>query len=137
MTNTYQLIIEYDGSNYVGWQKQKNGKSIQGVIENILKKIFKKKILLYGSGRTDSGVHAYAQSAHFSTKIDIKNKSKIINTFNYFLRNHSISIIKIKKRANNFHARHSAKRRVYKYLILNRIGNPIIQKKKVSYMRIT
>ena len=62
----YQIIIEYDGTNYVGWQKQKNGKSIQETIEKVLKNLLKHNIILYGSGRTDAGVHATAQSAHFS-----------------------------------------------------------------------
>ena len=62
----YQIIIEYDGTGYVGWQKQKNGKSIQETIEKVLKKLLKYNIILHGSGRTDAGVHAIAQSAHFS-----------------------------------------------------------------------
>ena len=62
------MIIEYDGSKFVGWQFQKNGTTIQGEIEKILKKIFKKNIKITGSGRTDTGVHALAQSANF--KID-------------------------------------------------------------------
>jgi tRNA pseudouridine38-40 synthase len=61
----YQLIIEYDGNSYIGWQKQKKGKSIQGTLERILSKILKEKITIYGSGRTDAGVHAYEQSSHF------------------------------------------------------------------------
>ena len=69
----YQIIIEYDGTNYVGWQIQKNGISIQETIQKILTKILKQKIILYGSGRTDSGVHAYAQSAHFMSKTKIDN----------------------------------------------------------------
>ena len=64
----YQILIEYDGTNFVGWQIQKNGHSIQEAIQKTLKKIFKQKITLYGSGRTDSGVHALEQSAHFSLK---------------------------------------------------------------------
>ena len=56
--HTYQIIIEYDGTNFVGWQKQKNGASVQQTIEKILTKILKEKIILYGSGRTDTGVHA-------------------------------------------------------------------------------
>ena len=63
MNYNYQIIIEYDGLNFVGWQYQKNGVSIQEIIERSLKKIFKKKIRVIGSGRTDKGVHAIAQSA--------------------------------------------------------------------------
>ena len=67
----YQIIIEYDGTNFVGWQKQKNGHSIQQTIEKILTKILKEKIILYGSGRTDAGVHAEGQSANFILKSKI------------------------------------------------------------------
>ena len=68
----YQIIIEYDGTDFVGWQSQINGKSIQKEIEKILSKILKEKIKVYGSGRTDSGVHATNQSAHFDIKKSIK-----------------------------------------------------------------
>ena len=70
----YQVIIEYVGTNFVGWQIQKNGISVQETIQKTLSKILKQKITLYGSGRTDSGVHALAQSAHFLTKKKVKNK---------------------------------------------------------------
>ena len=64
----YLLKIEYDGSNYVGWQSQKNGKSIQDKIEKALKKILKTKIRINGAGRTDKGVHAFGQYANFTIK---------------------------------------------------------------------
>ena len=67
----YQIIIEYDGTDFVGWQSQINGKSIQKEIEKILSKILKEKIKVHGSGRTDSGVHATNQSAHFDIKKNI------------------------------------------------------------------
>ena len=81
----YQIIIEYDGTNFVGWQIQKNGHSIQELIQKTLKKTCKQIITLYGSGRTDSGVHATAQSAHFSLKKKINNKLLFLNTLNFFL----------------------------------------------------
>ena len=64
----YLLKIEYDGSNYVGWQSQKNGKSIQDKIEKALKKILKTKVRINGAGRTDKGVHAFGQYANFTIK---------------------------------------------------------------------
>ena len=64
----YLIKIEYDGTNFVGWQSQKNGKSIQDSIEKVLKKIFKKKITITGAGRTDKGVHAFSQFANFKLK---------------------------------------------------------------------
>ena len=65
MKSNYKIIIEYDGTNYSGWQYQKNGLSIQKEIEKALKKLLKKDIRITGSGRTDSGVHAIGQSANF------------------------------------------------------------------------
>jgi len=116
----YQIIIEYDGTNFVGWQMQKNGKSLQDAIQKILTKILKKKIILYGSGRTDSGVHAIGQSAHFIVKKKIENNYLFLNTINFFLNKKKISILKIQKKEKNFHARYSAKRRIYRYVIINR-----------------
>ena len=66
--HTYQITIEYLGTDFVGWQFQKNGISVQEVLEKALSKLLKNKIILYGSGRTDSGVHANGQSAHFKLK---------------------------------------------------------------------
>ena len=63
-----KLTIEYDGSEYVGWQKQQNGRSIQEEIEICLEKLFNSKIKIYVSGRTDAGVHAFGQIAHFDLK---------------------------------------------------------------------
>ena len=81
---TYQIIVEYDGTNFVGWQKQKNGLSVQQTIEKIFTKILKEKVILYGSGRTDAGVHAVGQSAHFISKLKINNKSLFLNSVNFF-----------------------------------------------------
>lgn len=119
----YQIIIEYDGTNYVGWQKQKNGISIQETIEKALKDLLKQKISLHGSSRTDTGVHAIEQSAHFISYFKIKDKFKFLNSINYFLKKKNISILNIKEKKKNFHSRFSAKKRVYKYVIINRIGS--------------
>ena len=116
----YQIIIEYLGSNYVGWQIQKNGTSIQSIIQKVFSKILKSKIKIIGSGRTDAGVHAEGQSANFVLNKEIKDKYKFLNSVNFFLKKNSISVIKIKKKKLNFHARHSVKKKIYKYIILNR-----------------
>ena len=126
----YQIIIEYLGSNYAGWQIQKNGITIQSLIESTLTKTLKSKIKINGSGRTDSGVNALGQSANFFFKGKINDQFKFLNTANYFLKNNSIAIISLKKRNNNFHARHSAKKRSYEYIICNRTGELVINKKR-------
>ena len=84
MRSNYQIIIEYDGTNYNGWQYQKNGTSIQNEIEKALKKVLKKKIKVIGSGRTDTGVHAVGQSANFLCN-KIENVKKFLYSLNYFL----------------------------------------------------
>ena len=122
----YQILIEYVGSNFRGWQIQKKGKTIQGLIQEKISKLLKEKIILFGSGRTDSGVHAIGQSAHFECKQKILKLEKFLKSMNHFLNKEGISIIDIKKRNENFHARFSAKLRIYKYIIINRVGTPVL-----------
>tara|TARA_B100000029_G_scaffold508862_1_gene596725 strand:- start:953 stop:1693 length:741 start_codon:yes stop_codon:yes gene_type:complete len=131
----YQILIEYVGTSYVGWQIQKNGNSIQKTIQLVLSKILGKKTILYGSGRTDAGVHAIEQSAHFDIKNKIQNIDRIIKSLNFFLNSKMISIIKIKKKNINFHARHSAKKRIYLYIIQNRLSPSTINKDREWHIR--
>ncbi len=119
MKSNYQLIIEYDGTNYSGWQYQKNGPTIQKELEKAIKKLLKKKIRIIGSGRTDSGVHAIGQSANFICD-KIENEKNFLNSLNYFLNKKNITINSIKKKSLNFHSRFDAKKRTYKYIIINR-----------------
>jgi len=126
----YQILIEYVGTNFVGWQIQSKGKSIQELIQKKLSKLLKEKISLVGSGRTDSGVHAVEQSAHFDCKKEIQNLDKFLKSINHFVNNMYVSIINIKKKNLNFHARFSAKQRIYKYIIFNRLSRPSIEKER-------
>ena len=131
----YQILIEYVGSSFVGWQIQKRGNSIQKTIQSTLLKLLKQKITLHGSSRTDAGVHALEQSAHFDIKNKISNINKLIKSLNFFLNLKMISIINIKKRNQKFHARYSAKERSYLYLIQNRLSPSIINKDRVWHIR--
>jgi tRNA pseudouridine38-40 synthase len=126
----YQILIEYVGTNFVGWQIQSKGKSIQKLIQTKLSKLLKEKVSLIGSGRTDSGVHAIEQSAHFDIKRKIKDLDKFLKSINHFVNNMHVSILNIKKRNINFHARFSAKQRIYKYVIFNRLSKPSIEKER-------
>ncbi len=122
----YQILIEYVGTNFRGWQIQTKGKTIQGLIQERISKLLKEKIILFGAGRLDKGVHALEQSAHFECKKKIDNLNKFLKSLNHFLNKEMITIIKIKKRDKNFHARFSAKMRIYKYIIINRLSRPVI-----------
>ena len=119
----YLIKIEYEGTNFVGWQSQKNGRSVQDSVEKALKKVLKTKIRITGSGRTDKGVHALSQYANFKSKIKIKEKKTFLDSMNFFLKKKIISILDIKNKNNNFHARYNAKRRTYEYIIINRQAN--------------
>jgi tRNA pseudouridine38-40 synthase len=128
--NRYHVLIEYVGTNFIGWQIQLRGKSIQKLIQTKISKLLKEKIIVIGSGRTDAGVHAIEQSAHFDSKKKIVHLESFVKSVNYFLNDKNISIINIKKKNLNFHARFSAKQRVYKYVIFNRISKPSIEKER-------
>ena len=131
----YQLLIEYVGTNFRGWQIQKKGLTIQGIIQEKLSKLLKEKITLNGSGRTDRGVHAIGQSAHFDCKNQIVDLIKFLKSINFFLNKKNIAITKIKKKNNKFHSRFSAKQRIYKYIIFNQISAPVINKGRGWHVR--
>ena len=126
----YQILIEYVGTSFRGWQIQKKGKTIQGLIQEKVSKLLKEKIILFGSGRTDTGVHAFEQSAHFDCNNKIVKTNEFLKSINYFLNKEGVTILKIRKRNNDFHARFSAKMRIYKYVIINRISGPVLDKDK-------
>jgi len=126
----YQILIEYVGTNFRGWQIQKKGKTVQGIIQEKISKLLNEKIILYGAGRLDVGVHAKEQSAHFDCKNRINKFDRFLKSINYFLNKDGVAILNIRKRNNDFHSRFSAKMRIYKYIILNQISGPVLEKNR-------
>lgn len=114
----YKLVIEYDGSAYLGWQSQLNGGSIQEVMETCLKRITKVKTNLIASGRTDAGVHAEAQIAHFVTRSKMTSL-QFLKALNSLLP-HDIVIKEVGEVPLSFNARGDAQKKIYRYTILNR-----------------
>ena len=121
----YKLIIEYKGTNFIGWQKQEKGLSIQGTIEKAAKSFLQNEIDLKVAGRTDAGVHAEGQVAH----LDIEKKLKIKNILlglNFYLSKETfgkdISIKKVYKVEDHFNSRFGARKKIYKYNIYNSIS---------------
>ncbi len=110
---TYKLTIAYDGTDYAGWQVQKNALSIQEQIQNVLSTILRVPTKIYGAGRTDSGVHALGQCAHFVHHTTLPCK-KILLSLNGLLPS-SIRIVDMVEVPSDFHARFSALRKVYHY----------------------
>ena len=131
----YHIKIEYDGSNFVGWQYQNNGISVQEVLQKAFFKFLKEKVTVNASGRTDVGVHAIEQSAHIELKKKIINKKVFLNSINFYLKKYPVSILLIKKKENTFHARYSAKKRTYKYIILNRDSPSPLNKDRAWFIK--
>ena len=130
----YKIKIEYEGTSFVGWQFQKNGQSVQEVLQKAIFNFSKENVTVTGAGRTDSGVHALAQVAHFDLKKKIQKKN-LLPAINQNISNKSVTVLKINKVNKNFHARHEAKKRTYEYLIVNRQSPLTLQKNKAWHIR--
>ena len=117
IVQNYKIVVSYDGTEYQGWQRQPDKKTIQGLLENALEKIVAGKIPVIGSGRTDAGVHAEGQVAHFKVNSRLEN-NEFLRAFNGILPS-DIRIRSLKKASPDFHARKSAQSKIYRYRIFN------------------
>lgn len=115
MNRNIKIVIEYEGTDFYGWQRQPNSRTVQGKIEDKLKEILQEEVTLIGSGRTDAGVHALEQVANFKTesKLDLDSILKGLNS----LLPEDILIKEIEEVDSDFNARYSARSRVYRYKI--------------------
>jgi tRNA pseudouridine38-40 synthase len=115
----YRLTIEYDGAPFVGWQRQDNGPSVQGALEEAIFQLCGETVTVTGAGRTDAGVHAMGQVAHFDLVKEFAPE-KIRDALNHFLRPRPVAVLEAEIAAPDFHARFSAKARHYLYRIVCR-----------------
>lgn len=115
----WKLTLEYDGTGFCGWQRQQSGSSVQGVIEEAIKKFSQEEVTVHVAGRTDSGVHALAQVAHFDLKKETTT-DVIRDALNYHVRPHKVVVLTVEEVSSEFHARFKARQRRYRYKILNR-----------------
>lgn len=131
----YKLTIEYDGTDLVGWQKQQEGKSAQEYLETALFNFTRQKSEIYAAGRTDAGVHALAQVAHFDLNTDMP-LFRIREAFNANLRDMAapVAVIDVEQVPDEFHARFSAKGRGYVYRILNRRARTVLLENRVWHV---
>jgi tRNA pseudouridine38-40 synthase len=115
----YQLVVEYDGGGFVGWQRQDNGRSIQQALEEAVAKFCGETVTVHGAGRTDAGVHALGQVAH----VDLGKETDadtVRDAVNFHLRPEPIAVLSASAVDDDFHARFSATERSYLYRIVNR-----------------
>ena len=131
----YKAIVEYDGTNYCGMQKQKdcNKKTIQGVLEEAISKFANKPIEIGFSGRTDAGVHAIGQVIHFDLP-ELRDEFKVLYGTNFYLVDEDIAVKNVVKVDDDFHARFSAKKRYYMYRVLNtEVYSPLLNGRVFFY----
>ncbi len=119
MTTRYKLTLEYDGSGFVGWQRQDNGRSIQEAIETAILRFSGERVRVFGAGRTDAGVHARGQVAHFDLAKETDPETAA-NALNAHLRPDPIAVLAAEIVGDGFDARLSARMRAYEYRIVNR-----------------
>lgn len=131
----YKITVEYDGTNLVGWQKQKDGPSVQEFLEQAIMGFSHQTTEVYGAGRTDAGVHALAQVAHFDLDTSL-NAFKMQESLNALLRKLQapVAVINTEIVDESFHARFSAKGRGYIYRLLNRRGATPLRLNRVWHL---
>ena len=129
----YRLTVEYDGSPFVGWQRQDNGASVQGALEDAIEKLSGERVTVTGSGRTDAGVHALGQVAHFDLVKEFE-PGKVRDALNHYLRPNPVVVLESDVADSEFHARFSARSRHYLFRILNRRSPPALETGKVWHV---
>ena len=129
----YKITIEYDGSHFCGWQKQKDALSVQEVLEKAVYDFSHETVEIQGSGRTDAGVHALGQVAHFDLSKET-TPFRVKEALNALVRPYPIAILDCEEVSDDFNARFSAKKRFYIYRILNRRTPPALDRERVWHI---
>ena len=131
----YKIIIEYDGSAFHGWQRQDNAFSVQEALESALSHLNNgNPVQIFGAGRTDTGVHAIGQVAHFNLSKKYSSK-EVEGAINFHLDNSKVAIVSCEAIDSNFHARFDAKSRSYLYRIINRESKICLDANRVWWIR--
>ncbi len=126
----YRITIEYDGTAFVGWQRQAQGVSVQGLLEDAIRKFSQESVSVRGAGRTDAGVHAIGQVAHFDLS-KAWEPGRVRDAMNFHLRPNLIGVVACAQVDEGFDARFSAVKRYYKYRLLTRRAPPILDRNRV------
>ena len=129
----YRLTIEYDGTPFVGWQRQSGSASVQGVLEDAIEKLSGERVTVTGAGRTDAGVHALGQVAHFDLVKEFE-PGKVRDALNYHVRPDPVSVLDAAVVDGEFHARFDATARHYLFRILNRRSPPALEYGRVWHV---
>lgn len=129
----YKLTLEYDGTNLIGWQENRQGPSVQSVVKDAIEKFCGVRPDVVGAGRTDAGVHAVAMTAHCDIPGN-HSAETVMRALNFYLVNSPVSVLSCESVDDNFNARFDCVARHYKYVVLNRGASPVLQRNRVYWV---
>ena len=129
----YKVILEYDGTNLIGWQENRQGPSVQSLLKDAIEKFCGARPDVVGAGRTDAGVHAVAMVAHFDLDSDA-NANTVMRAMNFYLNDAPVSVLDCEIVSGDFNARFSCIMRHYKYIVLNRSAPPVLDKNRAWWV---
>jgi tRNA pseudouridine38-40 synthase len=127
----YRIDVEYDGTDLIGWQLNQQGLSVQSLLQDAIKNFCNEDVTVFSAGRTDAGVHAIAMPVHFDLSKDWEPNT-VMRAINFYLVNKPVSVLNCVKVNEDFHARFSCKKRIYKYIVINR-SSPIVLNKNRAW----
>ena len=129
----YKLTLEYDGTELIGWQENRQGPSVQSIIRDAIEKFCGTRPDVVGAGRTDAGVHAVAMVAH--TDIPGEHTANtVMRALNFYLVGQPVAVLNCEIVSDEFHARFDCTARHYKYIVLNRAASPVLDKNRVYWV---
>ncbi len=128
----YKLNLEYDGTDLIGWQENRQGPSVQSLVQGAIKSFCQTDADVIAAGRTDAGVHAYSMTAHVD--LPESNPETIKRALNFYLNDSSVSVLDCVLVSDEFHARFLCVRRNYRYIVLNRGAKPALDKNRVWWI---
>ena len=129
----YKITVEYDGTDLIGWQENRQGPSVQSILRDAVEKFCGARPDIVAAGRTDAGVHAIAMVAHFDLD-EQKNPETVMRAMNFYLSDSPVSVLSCDIVPDDFHARFSCVRRNYRYVVLNRGARAVLEKNRVWWV---
>lgn len=130
----YKINLEYDGTDLIGWQENRQGPSVQSVVKDAIEKFCGVRPDVVGAGRTDAGVHAVNMTAHFDLPDSAHDANTVMRALNFYMAEKPVSVLNCEIVSDDFNARFSCSARHYKYRVLNRDASPVLEKNRVYWV---
>ncbi len=129
----YKIEVEYDGTDLIGWQENRQGSSVQSLLQDAIKSFCSEPVTVFSAGRTDAGVHAIAMPVHFDLEHDW-DCDTVMRAINFYLVNKPVSVLNCVKVNDDFHARFNCVQRKYKYIVINRSAPVVLNKNRAWWV---